>query len=115
MRILNFNVEDQLRVFETVAGVLHFGNVRFKVVKRANQEDSADVANMEVLEHAARLWGVDPAAIAKSLLTRNIGTREVIMVSYNVTQAQVTSPPLTLPLSVLSLAATVVGNVIPPL
>ena len=89
MRILNFTVEDQTCVFETVAGVLHFGNVRFKAEKRPNQEDVASISNMEQIEHACKLWGLEPSALSKSLLSRNIGTKEVIMVNYNVAQAQV--------------------------
>eukprot|EP01041_Mallomonas_annulata_P002807 gene2807-5525_t len=88
MRILNFSPQDQAAVYETVAGVLHFGNVRFKAENRANQEDVAVIANEETLAHAARLWGLEPSEITKSLTSKNIGTKEVIMVNYNVDQAQ---------------------------
>lgn len=87
LNILNFSSEDKHQVFKIVAGVLHFGNVKFKVEQRANQEDSCSVSNFEVLSHAASLWGVNDKNIEKFLTSRHIGGREVILVSYNINQA----------------------------
>jgi myosin heavy subunit len=88
MNILQFSAEDKASMLKIVAGVLHFDNVKFKVEQRANQEDSCSVANIEVLQHASNLWGVNDKMIEKFLTSRHIGGREVILVSYNINQAQ---------------------------
>jgi myosin heavy subunit len=88
MNILKFSPQIQEEVFRIVAGVLHFGNVKFKVEKRSTQEDASSVVNSEVLAHAASLWGCDPALMEKFLTNRHIGTRSVILVAYNMQQAQ---------------------------
>ncbi len=72
-----------------VAGVLHFGNVKFNVEKKAMEEDGCVIANTDSLEHACKLWGCDTALMNKCLTSRNIGNRSIILVSYNVSQAQV--------------------------
>ena len=87
MNILNFSNDDKNQLFRIIAGVLHFGNVKFKVEQRATQEDSCSVSNMEVLSHASSLWGVNDKMIEKFLTSRHIGGREVILVSYNISQA----------------------------
>jgi myosin heavy subunit len=88
MNVLKFTPEEQETILSTVAGVLHFGNVKFLEEKRAMEEDGCTIANPEVVTHASSLWGVDPAAVSKSLTSKNIGTRSIILVQYNVTQAQ---------------------------
>jgi myosin heavy subunit len=55
-----------------VAGVLHCGNVKFKVKKIDNAEDGSEVQNPDVLAHAASLWGVDAAELEKYLTNRYI-------------------------------------------
>jgi myosin heavy subunit len=87
LNILQFTPEEKHAIFRIVAGVLHFGNVKFKVEQRANQEDSCSISNVEVLTHASSMWSVDGAMIEKFLTSRHIGTREIILVSYNITQA----------------------------
>lgn len=87
MDILRFRPEEKQEVFKIVAGVLHFGNVKFKVEKRSNEEDGSSIANPEVVQHAANMWGIDSAQIEKYLCSRNVGAREVILVSYSVAQA----------------------------
>lgn len=54
MNILKFSEEEKHTVFKLVAGVLHFGNVKFKVDKKETAEDGSSVANPEVLAHAAK-------------------------------------------------------------
>ena len=78
-----------MTIYETVAGVLHFGNVKFKVEKRANQEDTCSINSLDSLQHACKLWGINADLVSKSLTSRNIGTREVVVVTYNQAQAQV--------------------------
>lgn len=88
MTILKFPPEVQLEVFRIVAGVLHFGNVKFKVEKRNNEEDGSSVVNSEVLGYASSLWGCDAEMMEKFLTNRHIGTRSVILVAYTISQAQ---------------------------
>jgi myosin-7 len=88
MDILRFSEAEKNEVFDIVAGVLHFGNVKFAPEKKSGQDDGSTVVNMEVLNLASRLWKIDPANIAKYLCVRNIGSREVILVDYNIFQAQ---------------------------
>jgi myosin heavy subunit len=54
MNILKFSAEEKHTVLRLVAGVLHFGNVKFKVDKKDTAEDGSSVSNPEVLAHAAR-------------------------------------------------------------
>lgn len=86
--ILKFSEVEKKEMFKIVAGVLHFGNVKFKLEKKATEEDAAYISNPEVIEHACKLWGVDPKLVEKFLCSRYIGTVERILVSYNITQAQ---------------------------
>ena len=88
LNILRFSEQEKKEMFKIVAGVLHFGNVKFKLEKKATEEDAAYIANPEVVAHAATLWGVDPALVEKFLCSRYIGTVERILVSYNLVQAQ---------------------------
>jgi myosin heavy subunit len=88
MNILKFAPDVQLEVFRIVAGVLHFGNLKFKVEKRSTEEDASSVANPEVLAHASSLWGCDSTMMERFLTHRHIGTRSIILVAYNVHQAQ---------------------------
>ena len=88
MNVLKFSTEEQETILSTVAGVLHFGNVKFLEEKRAMEEDGCTIANPDVVQHACAMWGLDPAAVSKSLTSKNIGTRSIILVQYSVTQAQ---------------------------
>lgn len=88
MNVLKFTADEQDTILSTVAGVLHFGNVKFLEEKRAMEEDGCTISNPDVVAHASALWGVDPAAVSKSLTSKNIGTRSIILVQYSVTQAQ---------------------------
>ncbi|RYG69767.1 hypothetical protein EON64_01905 [archaeon] len=88
MSILKFTPDIQLEVFRIVAGVLHFGNVKFAVEKRANAEDACSIVNPEVIAHASSLWCCDAQMMEKFLTNRHIGTRSIILVSYTQQQAQ---------------------------
>jgi myosin heavy subunit len=73
MNILQFSAEEIETILKIVAGVLHFGNLKFKAEKIANAEDGASVVNPDVLTLASSLWGVDPDNMANFLTHRNIG------------------------------------------
>jgi myosin heavy subunit len=88
LSILRFTDDMQNDVFRIVAGVLHFGNVKFRVKKNDNAEDGSEVANPEVLAHAASLWGVDAVELEKFLTFRSMGGKELILVAYSQNQAQ---------------------------
>ena len=89
MSVLKFSPEEMQSVFTMVAGVLHFGNLKFKVVKNTTTEDAAEIVNTDTLAHACSLWGIDNSSDIQKLLTsKNIGTKEVVLVTYNVMQAQ---------------------------
>jgi len=86
--ILKFDVDKKKSIWKVVAGVLHFGNIKFKVKKINNAEDGSEISNPDVLEHAASLWGCAAADLGRCLTTRSMGLREVIHVAYTVNQAQ---------------------------
>jgi myosin heavy subunit len=87
MSILKFTPEVQNEVFRIVAGVLHFGNVKFAIEKRSTSEDACSVVNSDVISHASSLWGCDASMMEKFLTHRHIGTRSIILVSYSQQQA----------------------------
>ena len=87
MNILKFSKEDQASVFAIVAGVLHFGNMKFTVEKKAMQEDGCAIENPEVVQHACETWGVDYDTISRSLTSKIIGTRTLTVVPYTTLQA----------------------------
>jgi len=82
-------------VFKIVAGVLHFGNVKFRVEKKANEDEGSSISNPELITHAAKMWGINAAEIQKYLCSRNIGSKEAIIVSLNVSQALDTRDAMT--------------------
>lgn len=88
LNILRFSADEKREMFKIVAGVLHFGNVKFKLEKKATEEDAAYIANPDVVLHASSMWSVDPKLVEKFLCCRYIGTVERILVSYNLVQAQ---------------------------
>lgn len=87
LNILKFTEEEQSTAFKIVAGVLHFGNVKFKVEKKDTGDDGSSIVNKDVLQFASSLWGCDAEMMEKFLTNRHIGTRSIILVPYNVSQA----------------------------
>lgn len=85
MNVLSFSTEERHNVFKVVAGVLHFGNAKFKVVKNATSEDSSAIGNPEVVQLASSLWGIDPPKMEKFLTNKNVGE---YLVPYNIQAAQ---------------------------
>jgi myosin heavy subunit len=90
MNILKFSPTEVNDVLKIVAGVLHFSNVKFKDVKRSNDNDGSEVqpATKEYLKNACEIWQCDPEQIEKFLCNRYIGNRSRILVAYTVAQAQ---------------------------
>ena len=88
MDILRFSQDEKDEMFRIIAGVLHFGNVKFKLVENATAEDASAIANMDVFEHACTLWGLTPEKLQPGLISKNVGTREVVLKTYNVVEAQ---------------------------
>ena len=88
MDILGFTPDEKKEVLKILAGILHFGNVKFTGKHEMNEDETAFVSNPDVAEFAGSLWGVEKSAIEISLCSRSMGTRDNIMVKYNVSQAQ---------------------------
>lgn len=87
MTSLDFAQTERDSIFKVIAAILHLSNVQFEVETRSIEEDASRVANMATLEMAAALIGLDADALKRALTTRNVGSRSVILVSYNVAQA----------------------------
>ena len=88
MNILNFSPDEQNTILRIVAGVLHFGNTQFRAVTKSTGDDGAEFVNPEVVGIACELWGVSSEAVIKVLTHRSMGTREIILVPYKMSQAQ---------------------------
>ena len=89
MDILRFGEALKKDVFKVVAGVLYFGNVKFKVEKKATGDDGSSVSNPADLNHAAAMWGIDAAEIGRYLTNMEITTGgDKILKPYSVNQAQ---------------------------
>ena len=86
MDTLQFSPQEQLDIFKIVSGVLHFGNV--KIESKPDDEDSCLIDTPDQIEKAAQVWGIQADDISRSLTSKNIGSRSVIMVNYNATQAR---------------------------
>ena len=87
MRVLNFSEDEKLEVFRIVTGVLYFGNVKFNAVKSSTADEASEIADTDALQHACKLWGVSADKMKNVLVSKNIGTREVVLVPYSVNQA----------------------------
>ena len=88
MNILNFSEKERTTVLRLVAGVLHFGNIKFKAKQIANAEDGSQVQNFKSLEIACELWECDVEAMNTCLTHRLVGSRDAILVPYSVAEAQ---------------------------
>lgn len=58
------------------------------------EEDGAKVANSDVLESVASLLGLNAEEVARSLTSKNVGNKSVILVSYTPQQASATRDSL---------------------
>jgi len=78
MSIVGMNEEEQAHVLQTVAAILHLGNISF-AADAASSEGAACLAGapaMEALDAAATLLVVEPTALDKALRTRTLRTRD---------------------------------------
>jgi len=85
--VLKINKDEQLGLWKVVAAVLNIGNTEFVADVKATEEDGAKMKDSAYCNKGCGLIGIDPAKMEKSLTSRNIGSRSVILVSYNVDQA----------------------------
>ena len=69
-----------MSIFKIVAGVLNVGNIEFEADVKATEEDGAKVKNEDAV--AKGYSGVDTSELKRTLTSRNIDSRSVIMVSY---------------------------------
>ncbi len=83
MRVLHFTDSEKSETYQIVAGVLHFGNIKFV----AKGDDSCEIANEDDLAHGAAMFGVDADAAKKVLTSRLMGAHSVVVVPYSVEQA----------------------------
>ena len=86
-RILGFNTSDVNDVCKIVAGVLHFGNIKFKAIDVGGDEGS-EITTNDSLATACALWGL-PADGMKNVLTSRAIKQggEVVRVAYSVVKA----------------------------
>merc|ERR1719353_452199 len=87
METCHIGKDKQMDIFKLVAAVLNVGNIVFEAEAKATEEDGAKVKNPESAKKGAELFGVVDADLQRTLTSRNIGSRSVIMVSYTTKQA----------------------------
>lgn len=85
--LLGFSDEEKKCVFRLVVGVLYLGNTKFTEIKKEGQDDIAKVLNKDAVETAAGMWGVDEGDLEKFLVSKYIGSRDLILVDYKLQQA----------------------------
>jgi myosin heavy subunit len=82
--------EDVQGMLLSVVACLTLGNITFKTVSKATEEDSAAVQNMEVVEEACAIIGIDAAELSKNLTTHAVSAGgDKISVGLDVEKAQV--------------------------
>ena len=85
MSTIGIKADEQAHIFKLVASILHFGNIEFKFNESTN---SCSIVNENALKMGCKLIQVDPSAIAKTFLTRNIvAVRESYIVQLTKEQA----------------------------
>ena len=90
MSLVGIPEKEQLAVFQTVAAILHLGNVAFA---DGAEQDSSQVPlwlPQQHLEAAAQLLGVPEAGLARALTTR---TRQTTDGDTRQPQSAIMSPP----------------------
>ena len=89
MNTLHFSKEEQNSIFRIVAGVLHFGNLKFSVMENATGDNGSTIVNKDALTTACGLWGVDAATIEKYLTNmERVTGGDKILTPYSVQQAK---------------------------
>eukprot|EP00158_Paraphelidium_tribonemae_P009966 Partr_v1_DN29015_c0_g1_i3_m58774 putative Myosin VIIA len=82
---IDFSAEMQTGIFQTLALILHLGNITFK---KSETDDTAEISNVVSLAHASKLMEIGPEDFGKLLTTRSSVTRqETFVTPLNVAQA----------------------------
>ncbi|KAL9645638.1 hypothetical protein ABK040_003372 [Willaertia magna] len=72
MESVGITEKERKQVFRIMAGILHLGNVIFKVKTLENGQDITEIENIDALELAATCFKVDVEILKHNLLTRTI-------------------------------------------
>jgi len=93
MNSIGISNEDQLTLLEGIAAILHLGNIQFEIVEAGSTTTpESKITNMEEVEMAAELLGVDPNRLAPALISRSIndfaGKSKKIIVPLDVEKAE---------------------------
>ncbi len=85
LKVLGFDEKEVLSVMRVVAAVLHLGNIVFTPGERTK------VANVETLNNAAKLFGVEAAALSKALTHRGFqgGNTKAVLIALTGDEAAV--------------------------
>jgi len=95
MNSIGVSEKDQLSLLEGIAAILHLGNIQFEVFEgggNGSTTPGSKIVNMEEVEMAAELLGVDPEVLATALISRSIndyaGKSKKIIVPLDVEKAE---------------------------
>ena len=69
MEVIGLDEEEEDAVFKVIAGIMHCGNLEYK---SSYGSDGANIANADVLQTVADLWGVDAKVFEKALVKPRI-------------------------------------------
>jgi len=75
MNSIGISDNDQLTLLEGIAAILHLGNIQFELVEGGaggSTTPGSKITNMDEVENAAELLGVDPNVLATALISRSI-------------------------------------------
>jgi myosin-5 len=81
LKTLSFDEDDQVQMFDIIAGILHLGQIKFKHVDLMGDEGSEvgpEPENIRSLENAMRLLGIASKDFIKATTERTIVAREEI-------------------------------------
>jgi len=93
MNSIGISEKDQLSLLEGIAAILHLGNINFELVESGTTTPGSKITNMEEVEMAAELLGIDPNALATALISRSINdyagrSKKAIIVPLDVEKAE---------------------------
>jgi hypothetical protein len=72
MNSIGISDKDQLTLLEGIAAILHLGNIKFEQVEGGSTTPGSKITNMDEVEMAAELLGIEPNALATALISRTI-------------------------------------------
>jgi hypothetical protein len=93
MNSIGISEKDQLSLLEGIAAILHLGNINFELVESGTTTPGSKITNMEEVEMAAELLGIDSNALATALISRSINdyagrSKKAIIVPLDVEKAE---------------------------